>query len=517
MSAKYGAVAAGHRLTAEAADHVLREGGNAYDAALAALAAACVTEPVLASPGGGGFLLAMPNGAPARVYDFFVQTPGRKKPAEELDFRSIEVDFGAATQGFRIGRGAAAVPGLVRGLFAVHADLGRMRLRDIIGPALGYATDGVEITDYQAYLLQVVRPILSATEESRGVFGRNDGSDELVGRGDRLCQPALADTLETLAIEGDELFYRGEIASALVRDMDQGGLIRGDDLARYRVERRAPLEIDYREARIFTNPPPSCGGLLTGFSLRLLEPLGIGALESGSAAHLGVLAEVLDLTSQARVEILAGADHDPLDETRLLDSALLERYRQQVSITLNALRGTTQISVVDAAGNLASLTVSNGEGCGYVIPGTGVMMNNMLDETDLNPGGFHRWPTDRRMTSMMAPSAVLWPDGHRVATGSGGSNRIRSAILQVFVNLLDRAMQLEEAVHAPRVHYEDGFLNVEGGFDPERIRELLQRHPEHRLWPELNMFFGGAHSVGADSGELVAIGDPRRGGEGITS
>ena len=247
-----GAVAAGHPLTAEAAGEVLRAGGNAFDAALAGLCAACVTEPVLASLGGGGFMLALPAGERPRLYDFFVQTPGHRLPAGELDFRRIEVDFGTTTQAFHIGRGSAAVPGMVRGLFEVHEALGRMPLPEVVRPAVEYASRGVEISAYQAYLLGVVRSIFAATEESLAIFGSRERSGELIGEGERLFQPELADTLDTLAREGPALFYHGEIASTLVRDMAAGGLIGAQDLAAYRLLR----------ARAAGAHPPGLSGAL---------------------------------------------------------------------------------------------------------------------------------------------------------------------------------------------------------------------------------------------------------------
>ena len=514
MARRKGAVAAGHGLTANAAEEVLRAGGNAFDAALAALCAACVAEPVLASLGGGGFMLALPAGERPRLYDFFVQTPGRRLPADGLDFRRIEVDFGETTQAFRIGRGAAAVPGVVRGLFEVHEALGRMPLREVVRPAVDLASRGVEVSAYQAYLLGVVRATFTATGESLAIFGSRERAGELIGEGERLVQPELADTLDTLSREGPDLFYRGEIASALVRDMAAGGLVGIRDLAQYRLERREPLAVKRRACRVFTNPPPSSGGVLIAFGLDLLGSAALAGLDFGSHRHLAFVVRAFELTLEARNAALGAGDGHALDAS-MLRADFVDLYRERIAPCPEAARGTTHISVIDAGGNLAALTVSNGEGCGYVIPGTGIVMNNMLGESDLNPGGFHRWREDQRMSSMMAPSAVCGPDGRLLALGSGGSNRIRTAMLQVLVNLIDFELPLEEAVHAPRVHFEDALLSVEGGFDPERLRPLLDAYPEHRLWGERNMFFGGTHCVLAEGSGFRAVGDPRRGGVGL--
>ena len=512
MGKPRGVVAAGHTLTAEAAVEALRAGGNAFDAVLAALAVACVAEPVLCTPGGGGYLLAHPASQKPRVYDFFVQTPGKRLPDSSLDFRPILADFGSVTQEFHIGLGTVAVPGLVKGLFEIHRDLGSLPMPDILAQAVAHAKQGVVMTPFQAYVLRVVTATFTATQACRRIFASPRDGALLVGEGEVLRQPELADVLETLAIEGDALFYRGEIAAAIARDMAAGGQISRDDLASYAVERRAPLMLDYHGARMYTNPPPSSGGLLIAFGLKLLESIDVAALGSGSCAYLETLARVIGVTAEARVA--AGGDTG-LDGDTLLDETFLARYRKEIAGRAASRRGTTHISIIDAERNLASLTVSNGEGSGYVVPGTGIVMNNMLGEEDLNPGGFQRWPEAHRMTSMMAPTLLEFADGKRVALGSGGSNRLRTAILQVLVNLVDFELPVEEAVHAPRVHYENDLLSVEGGFDMDAIGALLEAFPEHHVWEDRNMFFGGVHTAVATRKDMQGVGDVRRGGASL--
>jgi gamma-glutamyltranspeptidase/glutathione hydrolase len=286
---------------------------------------------------------------------------------------------------------------------------------------------------------------------------------------------------------------------------------------------RQPLSLEYRGVRIHTNPAPASGGLMVAFGLRLLEQMDMAGLGFGSEEHIALIASAIRETGEARLDLAAagGGESGGKGDEAMLDREFLETYRRRVAGQARARRGTTQISVIDAAGNLASLTVSNGEGSGYVVPGTGVVMNNMLGEEDLNPGGFHRWPCARRMTSMMAPTAVEWPaegagSGRLVATGSGGSNRIRSTLLQVLVNLIDFAMPLEEAVRAPRLHVEDDVLSAEGGFDLDHLGPVLEAYASVQLWDQSNMYFGGAHSVEVsakgDEPVFTGAGDPRRGG-----
>jgi gamma-glutamyltranspeptidase/glutathione hydrolase len=509
-----GIIAAGHPATVEAARAVLADGGNAFDAAIAALFAACVAEPVLASLGGGGFLLAR-RGQRTEAYDFFVQTPRLRRPLEDTDFHPIQADFGTATQEFHIGLGAAATPGLVRGLFQVHRDHASMPMRQLVEPALSLARDGVLWNDFQAHVFDIIGPIYRHRPETARHFASPSREAELLRAGDRFRAPEFADLLESLAIEGERLFYEGEVARSVADACASGGgHLSLEDLARYRVERRTPLSADYRGQRLYTNPPPSCGGVLIAFALALLSAADPHRMGFGSPAHLQLLATVMDASNRARLESRLRdlpADHQ---EAALLGGDLLSRYRREVMGRYASQRGTTHLSVIDAAGDAVSLTVSNGEGCGFLVPGTGMMLNNMLGEEDINPHGFQRWPLDQRMASMMAPTLLISTDGVITALGSGGSNRIRTAILQVVSNLLDFSMSVEDAVNSPRIHHEDELLNVEGEFPERTCQVLRERFSQHCLWPGRSLFFGGVHCVRSDHRRrrFEAAGDPRRGG-----
>lgn len=509
----YGAVAAGHPLTADAAELILRAGGNAFDAILAAHFAACVAEPVLASLGGGGFMLARPADAPAQVFDFFVQTPAHKRPADELDFYPIVADFGTAQQEFHIGLGAIATPGSVRGMFDIHRLLGSLPMSEIVAPAIGYARDGVSLNAFQAYLFSVVAPIYSATQQAHNIFGSDKPAGVMVGDDDVLCLPELAGILGLLAIEGDNLFYRGEIAQAIVQQCKTGGgHLDLSDMENYQVIHRQPLSVNYRDVQYLTNPPPSSGGLLIAFALKLLETADLSKRGFGSVDHLQFLTEVMAATNKARLDAHVESGASSTEMTHMLDPVFVDLYRREIHDRAVAQRGTTHISVMDNQGNAAAMTVSNGEGCGHIVPGTGMMLNNMLGEEDINPDGFHRWQTNQRMTSMMAPSLLQWPDGRQVTLGSGGSNRIRTAILQTLSNLIDFDLDLEQAVTHPRIHFENCRLSIEDGFDRDELDKLLKNFPDHHLWESHNFFFGGVHAVEHDGKLFRGVGDQRRGG-----
>ncbi|MGF1500126.1 MAG: gamma-glutamyltransferase [Elainellaceae cyanobacterium] len=509
-----GAIAAGHPQTAAAGLEMLRLGGNAFDGAIAAMMAAFVTEPALTSPSGGGFLLAHTSRDENILFDFFTQTPQSKHTRQPVDFYPVDVNFGTAIQQFHIGLGAIATPGTLAGIFHVHQRLGRLPLKVVAAPALHYARTGAEVNTFQAYCLDILRPILLRSDEFRPVVAPTGA---LVTAGDRLRMPDLANTLEYLVNEGLEPFYHGEIGDRLVQDcQERGGYLSRQDLRDYRVVERSPLTTQYRGHTLLTNPPPSSGGTLIAFALHLLASLDLGKVEFGSPEHVRLLAEVMRLTNQARASYDAHGHEAGVETFLSLDHR--RPYQDELAIAAGAVNkwgSTTHISVIDGEGNAASVTASNGEGSSYVIPGTGIMTNNMLGEADLHPNGFHAWRENGRISSMMAPTLILDAD-HRpeIVLGSGGSNRIRTAILQVISNLLDFQMPIHQAVNSPRLHWERGVLSLEPGWaSPSPDTATFPFDGRVDRWDALNMFFGGVHAVTQPAADCFdGAGDSRRGG-----
>lgn len=496
-------VAAGHDETAKAAIEIMDAGGNAFDAAIAGFLAACVAEPVLASLGGGGFLTAhMPN-TQVRTFDFFTQTPCARVSPDDVEFHEVTADFGAAQQEFHIGLGSVATPGAVAGIFAVHAELGRLPMAEIVKPAVRLAHSGLTINAFQAYLLTVVEPIYIKTPESRELFcrGKPDGhSDEIMLADDTFVVPEFGDFLEVLAIEGTDLFYKGEVADQIANF--PGCTISKDDLVRYSVIQRDPIISDLKNYRVAINPPPAIGGALITLALSMLNKEIDTGLVFGTPEHLQKLVSAMAACNTARVA--SKIDLDPVKGAELL---------HDVSGHPPAYRGTTHISVADTDGNLAVMTVSNGEGCGAIIPGTGIMLNNMLGEEDLNAAGFFNWPLNARMSSMMSPGVMISPQGEVTGFGSGGSNRIRSAITQFIANMVFFDMPLYDAVLAPRLHLEGDKLDLEPGFDADAVGYLKETYASANVWPDTNMFFGGVHAIQRNhQGTVTGAADPRRGG-----
>lgn len=505
-----GAIAAGHEQTAAAGIEIFKLGGNAFDAATAAVLASFVVEPMLTSPAGGGFLLAHTKAGEDILFDFFTQTPLNKRPISEVEFYDISLNFGGAVQTFHIGKGAIATPGNILGIIEVHSKLGKLPLDVVAEPAINYAEKGVELSNFSAYCFSLLEPIILSNAESRRIFTCNG---KVFQAGDRLFMQDLAATLRHIVKYGVRELYTGEIARQLVKDCQEGGgYLTLEDLARYRVFQRKPLSTNYHQYHILTNPPPSSGGVLLCFALQLLANIGLDECEFGSDRHLHLLANVMRSTNEAR-EI----GYDPfIYKENISDEFLslsnLETYCQILKQVTNKWGSTTHISVLDLEGNAATVTTSNGEGCGYVIPGTGIMMNNMLGEDDLNPFGFHQWTENCRLSSMMSPTILLKNRQPEIVLGSGGSKRIRTAILQVISNLIDWKMPLEAAISSPRCHWEDDLFNIEFGFAEEAIAKLqdIADFPLNS-WKQQNMFFGGVHAVMKNQfGEVVGAGDRRR-------
>jgi gamma-glutamyltranspeptidase / glutathione hydrolase len=516
-----GAVAAGHPLTAEAGARALAEGGNAVDACVAAAFASGVTESPLSGPGSGGFMLIhRAHGRVTELADFFVAGPGLgrgEEPAGEMLEVGVSFGEGTTTQLFLIGPASCAVPGTVAGLAAVHERYGLLPWRELLAPAIELARDGVELTEPQAYLHEILDPILRFQSEGRRVYSGEGGSR--LGLGDRLRLTDLAETLGAIANEGAQAVYAGDRGRAILETVQAGGgALTGQDLAGYRVVWRVPVEVGFAGCRVLSNPPPSSGGMLIAYGLALLERIGVGA--AGSADALAALVEVMREQTRARDDefsrrLLAGGLAERLLGNSCLDAAVQRIRAAEPGAADPAPNGTTHISVLDADGNAAAVSMSTGSGSGVIVPGTGIYLNNMLGEPDLVGGG--PVPAGRRLTSMMAPTVALDERGApRLVAGSAGSARLRGAIMQVVVNVLAHGMTVDDAIDAPRVHVDEPEIHCEGGQPEPALDDLAARGYDLKRWPDRNLFFGGVSAVEAHAdGTLTAAGDPRRGGAGV--
>jgi gamma-glutamyltranspeptidase/glutathione hydrolase len=506
---------------------MLEQGGNAVDAAVAAAFASFIAEIGVVHLGGSGIAqLYDSRTGLARIYDFFSVVPGldRAKPAT-MDFEKVTINFGSATQDFYLGRASVAVPGNVAGLCRMAANYGRLPLPVLLEPAIRLARDGHALAPFQADTCHLLAPLYTHTEGMCQIFAPNG---HVIRGGERVFVPYLAATLTALACEGAEYARTGALAQALLTDQEaNGGLLTAADLQQFTVRRLAPLQVTYRDYEILLPPPSSVGGVLTAFTLKLLRGFDVASITHNSAAHLRLLYEIMAATTRARRVWETLSEREPEEQAldQFLDERFIQRYHDEVQQALNGRQSspvlvedgrhnnTSHISVMDEDGLSVSLTTTAGESAGYVVPETGYIPNNMLGEEDLHPQGFHTRPPGQPIPTMMTP-AIIRQDGRpRLVVGSGGSIRIRSAILQTLSNLLDYRMNLHEAVNAPRVHLEGDVLQCEAGYDLQAIDELEAMGYRVNRWSRRSIYFGGAHSVSCtEDGRLEAAGDDRRGG-----
>ena len=500
-----GVVAAGHPLTAAAGADVLREGGNAVDAAVACVLMSFVAESALTGPGAGGFMLVHTASGEDHLLDFFVAAPGRGLDGHEpVALTPIDVEFSKeAIQRFNVGPSSCGAYGTTLGMTEALERFGTRPLAALTGRPARAAREGVEVVPMQAFLFTVLEPILRSTPECGELYAPGG---RLLREGDRWRFPELGELLDRLGAEGPGFLHSGDVAAtASDHVLERGGLLSRADLAEYHVVEREPARVGYRGREVLTNPPPSSGGILIADALGILERLDLPHDPS-------VIAEVIASTNRARdQEFLTGLASEGYLE-RFLAADALDGVATEVRSRL--LGNTTHISVMDTEGACASVTCSNGSCSGVVVPGTGLHLNNMLGEEDLNPAGYHLHEPGARVPSMMAPTVVLSDGRPELALGSAGSNRIRSAILQTILGVVDHGLQAQRAVSSPRLHVEGRELDAEPGIDEDALDRLVSADWTVRRWSEQNLFFGGVQAVARDqeTGELSGGGDPRRGG-----
>jgi gamma-glutamyltranspeptidase/glutathione hydrolase len=436
-----------------------------------------------------------------------VAAPGRElDDPQPVPLLPIDVAFAEdAIQVFNVGPSSCGAYGTAAGLAQALERFGTLPLGDLTAAPARAAREGVEVNAIQEFVLEILGPIFRSTPEATALY-------EPMGRpariGERLALPELGELLDRLGEEGPGFLYGGDVAAA-VSDwvLERGGLLTRADLAAYQVVERRPARASFRGREVLTNPPPSSGGILIADALELLE-----RIERPGDTY--AVAEVIASTNRARdEEFLEGLSSEDYADRFLAEDAL-DAVAGEIASRMGS---TTHISVMDADGGCATVTCSNGSCSGVVVPGTGIHLNNMLGEEDLNPNGYHRHPPGARVPSMMAPTVVLRDGVPEIALGSAGSNRIRSAIVQTIVGVIDRGLAAQAAVDAPRIHVEGDLIDAEPGVDPATLAALQQAGWQLRRWDEANLYFGGVQAVARDAagGRLSGGGDPRRGGVAV--
>ena len=469
--------------------------------------------------GAGGFMFVHePGGSDGVVVDFFVGAGGSDGFERSEELVPVPVYFDETSQTFNAGAASCGVPGNAAGLALAAERYGSMPLSELAKPGIALGRDGVVINEQQGYVLEILEAILTMTPESAALYAPEG---KPLRTGDLFRYPEMSDALERFGEEGSEPFTSGDIAEKMADWVrERGGNLGIDDLRAYEPILREPLRIGFRDTEVLMNPPSSSGGLLISYALGLLERLGptsdverlVAAMEASNAVRQG------DFHERLRDDGFAAEILNPqaLDAAvaRIDSGGWVGGGGGAGAPDPDGLGSTTHITAVDADGRCASVTCSNGTCSGMQVPGTGVHLNNMLGEEDLNPGGFHRIPPGQRVSSMMSPGVALRDGELILGIGSAGSNRIRSAVVQTILRTVEDGMGAQEAIDAGRLHFEAGVVQAEPGVDAAGLDRLEQRGVPVVRWKRRNLFFGGVQAVVRDpaTGALGGGGDPRRGG-----
>ena len=495
VEAEHGMVVASERRAAEIGADILRQGGNAIDAAVAVGFAEAVTNPCCGNIGGGGFLVAHLAATHRDVFiDFRETAPAAATKAMYLDASGAPI-AGASLDGWR----AVATPGTVLGLDAALKEYGAMSRDKVMAPAIALARDGFVLDRADADILQAFAPRFRSDPEAAKIFLHPDGSP--LQPGDRLIQSDLAATLQAIADQGPDAFYRGAIAQRIDAAMHaNGGIISAADLAAYKIGEALPLACDYRGFRFVSAPPPSSGGVTLCEILNVLEGYDLQGLGFHSAASVHLMVEAMRHAFMDRNTYLG----DPAFVSNPLDRLLSKDYAARIRAAIlpdkatpsqEVLPGvaphekseTTHYSVIDRDGDAVAVTYSLNGGFGATVipPGTGVLLNDVMDDFTIKPGVANLFglvqgeansiAPGKRPLSSMAPT-LIEKDGRVVmALGSPGGSRIITTVLETALNLIDYGMGLQDAVDAPRFHHQwlpDSVFAEPYAFSPDTQRLL---------------------------------------------
>ncbi len=490
-------ISAGHEETLRAAREVLEFGGNAVDAAIAAYWMSFLSEPCMASAGAGGFALVNVPNQGIEMVDFFCQTPINKKKESRLDFYPVTIDFGPTTEDFHVGLGSMATPGAISGMYAMHEKWGSIPMKELTSQAVRSAKEGIALNTFQAFDLELLKDIFGISPRGREVFFNEEITKK---EGEMIRMPYYADFLESMALEGADLFYKGEIARKLVVDcQENGGTLSLEDLANYKTIFRKPLSFQWKEYEVYTAGYPSSGGIILAALLKTIESKISKELKINSKEHFDLLLELNQL-----IHSLKDSDASLINYLKTNFQIVSEGENSNLNT-----HGTSHFNVVDKNGMAVALTTSIGEGCGYFIEGTDMQMNNMLGEAALLPNGFHSWQENSRLRSMMTPTMIRDTKDLVLVTGTGGAGRIPFMLSQTILNALHFNLPLHDAVHSPKLYFDGSELNAEKGFDHEYIGSI-----KFKEWNGKSLYFGGTHSIRLNTENAEAVGDERRYGVG---
>ncbi len=522
-------VASGGPLSTAIGMEIAGKGGNAVDVAVATAFALAVERPQSAGIGGGGFMLVKLADPAVTAFMDFRETAPHKATRDMYLGPDGKVVAGASQTGpFAVG-----VPGFVAGFWEAHTKWGKLPWKDCLKPAAKLARDGFPVYLTLAAGIKEREAQFKAAPYTRRIFFRKDGQPLAVG--DKLVQKDLADTIDALAARGRDEFYVGKTGERIVNVVQQmGGLLDAKDLAHYEIRYREPIAWQWKGFTLLSAPPPSAGGILQAQMMKVLESFDLGTLSLASGAYVHLLSEVMKRAYADRAVHIGDPDFFKVPQTKLLSDDHVKEIRADVNLSQNTPsseiapitagpedHGTTHLSVLDAAGNAVSSTITvNGIfGAGIVAPRTGIVLNNEMDDFSIKPGEKNLYgltggeanavAAGKRPVSSMSPTIVLENGAPILAVGGAGGSRILSAVFQVTLNYLAvYPGDLKKAMFAPRMHNQwvPDQLDLEKGFPETAVTYLNER--KHTLKPP-----GWNAKVAAvaknPNGTLTAVTDPR--------
>ena len=495
------AIASSSQLAADAGAEIVEQGGNAVDAAIAAVLISMNTEPGVCGLGGGGFVTVWRRGERPVTIDGYAAVPGLGLPSERLGAGGVEVliAYGGGVRSI-VGPGSVAVPGGVAALGEASARFGVLPWNALFGPVVRAAEQGFPLPEAShSYLVHSADCVFG--QDPAGWACLHDSNGVLKAPGTTIRVPHLAESLRQLAGRGAREFYSGELGRRMADHvLETGGTLSREDLARYRPVTRQALITPVGSWDVATNPAPAIGGVILSAMLTLLVRPPRALPDASVARHvavqqlvLGYRRNVLDVSTALRRDLEALLEGVARDDLEQLECA-----------------STVHTSTADNEGLACAVTMSTGYGSGVMAPASGIWLNNCLGELELNPAGLRGRAPGERLPSNMAPTVACNARGDVLAIGSPGADRITTALTQVLYLHLVRGRTLHDAIGAARLHVQYGADEIELAHEPGIV--LPADAPRARPFAERSMYFGGVSAARARAGTLDAAADPRRAG-----
>ncbi|MEL5864079.1 gamma-glutamyltransferase [Clostridium cochlearium] len=522
---KNGVVASAKPEASQVGVDIMKKGGNAIDAAVATAFALGVVEPNASGIGGGGFMLVRFAKTGEEVFlDFREVAPGKATPdMYKLDDKGKVVNNESV-----IGGKSVAVPGDVAGLLMALEKYGTMSREEVMQPAIDLAENGFKVTENFSNMIKDNFDNINKFEATKAIYLKDGLPFE---EGDTITNKDLSNTLKIIAKEGKDAFYKGKIAESIVNEVQkQGGIITLEDLTKYEVKVRKPVKGTYKGYEIVSAPPSSSGGAHVIQLLNIMENYDLKSMGVNTEQSLHAWSEASKLIFADRGKYMADTDFVKVPLAGLTSKDYAKELYEKIDkdkATQKVEAGnpnkyesgsTTHYSIMDKEGNMVAVTktINHFFGSCVAVPGTGILLNDEMDDFDFKPGLSNSIEPGKKPLSSMTPTLILKDGKPFMTIGSPGATRIIPTVAQVISNIVDHGMDIQEAINTPRMYDKDGKLSLEGGIDEKVIEGLKNKGHEVDIKGEYDLFFGGVQGVMMESsGELHGGADPRRDGQAV--